>query len=616
MSRAVFDIRAEGTPKGCFAFRKHRQAEFVLSVLGETCSEAWLYIGDDERVLVQTEAKVVSAEEGFSAKASLDTASLTGHTGLFFCHFEFINGAGERRCTAFDGNGDCYISDKFVNETQFLVYAGNYKAPQKFFGGAVYQIFPDRFAPGGKSEKKPEAVYDGDWEHGIPEYPARAGDAFKNNTHFGGTLWGAAGKIPYLSSLGVTCVYFNPICEAYSNHKYDTADYLKVDGSFGGDEALRAFVKTAHENGISVILDGVFNHVGDDSVYFDRLGRYGNGACDSEDSPYYKWFDFTDYPNEYACWWGIKNLPRTVRCREYRDFITKRVIPHYMEMGIDGWRLDVVDELESDFLSEITAAVKECNPEAIVIGEVWEDASNKSAYGERKKYFRGFQLDSVTNYPLRNAIIDFVTTGETGLLLRTVRTLARHYPYENQQLLLNFLGSHDTERITTVLGGDGGDCSPNPVLAVKRLSAHAHERAKKLLVCAYTLLAAMPGMPCIYYGDEIAMEGAHDPFNRRPFPPSGFSDPFSRNFAKVNNARKEHRGHFTLPFVSAREICAGCVEIVRGDGSKKLTAVSNAGEAPVEYKLSAPAADAITGTVYENTASVPGESTLILTEGE
>ncbi|MBO4277809.1 MAG: glycoside hydrolase family 13 protein [Clostridia bacterium] len=616
MSSVLFDIRASGTPAGCFAFRKDARPQFILSVLGGSCTRAWLYIGNDERVLIQTEAALTAAVEGFSARCEVEVGALTGHTGLFFCHFEYLDGEGKRRYTAFDENGGCYISDKYENESQFLVYSAVYKAPQRFFGGAVYQIFPDRFAPGGKSERKPEAVYNGDWEHGIPEYPARAGDAFKNNTHFGGTLWGAAEKIPYLKSLGITCVYFNPLCEAYSNHKYDTADYLKVDGTFGGDEALKAFVKAAHENGISVVLDGVFNHVGDDSVYFDRLGRYGNGACDSKDSPYYGWFDFTEYPNEYACWWGIKNLPRTVRCREYRDFITQKVIPHYMEMGVDGWRLDVVDELESDFVSEIAAAIKRCREDAIIIGEVWEDASNKSAYGERKKYFCGFQLDSVTNYPLRNAVIDFAVTGETGLLVRTVRTLARHYPFANQQLLLNFLGSHDTERITTVLGGEGGDCSPNPVLAKKRLAPEARARAKKLLVCAYTLLAAMPGLPCIYYGDEIAMEGAHDPFNRRPFPPSGFADPFSQNFAAVNNSRAEYREYFALPVVSARGLCAGCAEIIRGDGIKKLIAVSNSGAKETRYDPGFKTLDIITGAAYEGELTVPAETTLLLINGE
>ena len=616
MSAALFDIRAENSPRGCFAFRKWERAGFTLSVIGMTCTRAWLFIGNDEKVVLEAEAELAVAEEGFSAKYTVDTGKLTGHTGLFFCHFEFIDGEGIRRYTAFDGDGNCFISDKFVNEAQFLVYYSAGKAQNRFRGGAVYQIFPDRFAPGGKAEKRRDAVYDGDWENGIPEYPARPGDAFRNNTHFGGTLWGAAEKIPYLKSLGITCVYFNPLCEAYSNHKYDTADYLKIDGTFGGDEALRHFIKTAHENGIAVVLDGVFNHVGDNSVYFDRCGVYGNGACDSPDSPYYNWFSFIKYPEEYECWWGIKNLPRTVRCREFRDFITQQVIPHYMEMGIDGWRLDVVDELESDFVSEIASAVRRCREDAIIIGEVWEDASNKTAYGERKKYFNGFQLDSVTNYPLRNAIIDFVSTGGTSLLLRTVRTLYRHYPVENQQLLLNFLGSHDTERITTVLGGDGGDCSPNPVLAKKRLSPNSRERAKKLLVCAYTLLAAMPGLPCIYYGDEIAMEGARDPFNRRPFPPSGFADPFSQHFAAVNNARAKYREYFTLPELKSREICPKCVEIKRTDGAKTLVALSNAGDTEAQAEIGANFKNAITGEVCGGKVTVPAETTLLLKNGE
>lgn len=573
---ASVNITSFNTPSGNYTFPKGSTIEISLNVEEADCERAWFYLGNDERVLIEREVEYIKNGFSFSCAVSVNTNELPAPDGLYFCHFEFLSG-GVRYFTAFGEGNRCYIDTHFVNETQILVYDEKYLPPEWLYGGVMYQIFPDRFARGGAAVRREDAKYNEDWENGIPEYPEIRGDSFPNNTHFGGTLYGVTDKLDYIESLGVNCIYLNPIFEAYSNHKYDTADFLSVDKSFGGDKALLHLIKKAHEKGIKIILDGVFNHVGNDSIYFDAYGKYGNGACQSKNSPYFGWFTFNEYPNSYESWWGIKNLPRTVRCESYVDFITKQVIPKYMNMGVDGFRLDVADELESDFLDKIVSAIKEIKPDALVIGEVWEDASNKIAYGERKRYFRGRQLDSVTDYPVRNAIIDFVKYGNAEFLCDTVNALCRNYPPHKLQCLMNFLGSHDTERITTVLGGEPDMGEPNSVLAVKRMTNEKREQTKELLKQAYLLLAALPGVPCIYYGDEIALEGYHDPFNRTTFPEKGFSDVYSDFFKRVNRMRREEE-LFTANVTIAESLAKGVLRITRAKNGKKLIVMSNMSE--------------------------------------
>ncbi len=607
-----FKISSKNSPSGNQTFPKGSKIEITLS--GDTeCSNAWFYLGNDERVLVQKEVEVKCSASSFSCAVIVETESLPLPDGLYFCHFEFVSN-GMRFYTAFDHLNNCYAETNFVNETQILVYEEKYMSPEWFGGGVMYQIFPDRFAKGGEVTKREDAVYNDDWENGIPEYPSLRGDSFPNNTHFGGTLYGVAEKLPYLVSLGVSCIYLNPIFEAFSNHKYDTADFLSVDKSFGGDEALAFLIEKAHKNGIKVILDGVFNHVGNDSIYFDAYNKYGNGACSKgKSSPYYEWFSFNEFPNVYESWWGIKNLPRTVRCESYVSFITDNVIPKYMKMGIDGWRLDVADELESGFLDNIVFAIKSHKPDAIVIGEVWEDASNKIAYNERKRYFCGRQLDSVTNYPIRNAVIEFVKYANAELLVQTVNTLYRNYPPHKLACVMNFLGSHDTERIATVLGGQPDMGEDNAVLAVKRMTERERESAKELLKQAYLLLASLPGVPCIYYGDEIALEGYHDPFNRRPFPSNGFNDEYSDFFKAVNRIRR-NEPLFEAQELTAKVIGDGAVHIVRTQDGKRLHILANMSENAIDIS-GINGADLLSGEEYSGNLTLLPKKVRIIKEG-
>ena len=446
-------------------------------------------------------------------------------------------------------NADC---------TQLLVYRGDYVLPERFCGRMMYQIFPDRFAIGDKAQysqssksKQPEGnaveyrserILNTDWEHGIPQYADKPGGDVANNMFFGGNLWGVVERLDYLESLGVGIIYLCPIFEAASNHRYDTGDYLKVDPMLGGDEALDCLIREAKKRDILIILDGVFNHTGADSRYFNKFGHYpGAGAYNSKKSRYYKWYSFDEYPDKYRCWWGVKILP-AVKSDEpsYRRFICgdDGVIRRYLRRGIDGWRLDVADELSDIFLDELRAAAKTESPDSAIFGEVWEDASNKVAYDKRRKYFRGGQLDSVMNYPLRDAVIDFILSRDSSKLTSTARTIYTHYPPEVGRMLMNFLGTHDTERILTILADVGVQNLSNAELAVYKLPRAARELAVRRLKIAWALLAAFPGLPCIYYGDETGMEGGRDPFNRMPLPKQPIDPELLEYYRRIGTLRK------------------------------------------------------------------------------
>ena len=336
--------------------------------------------------------------------------------GLFYYEFRFARNY-KTVYTSSINNVDFILTEKPARRFLLLVYEPDFTTPKAYYGTTMYHIFVDRFA---KSEKKlpvrEDAILREDWETGIPEYAPYPGAPLKNNQFFGGSLWGVIEKLDYLESLSVNCIYLSPIFEAYSNHKYDTGDYANIDKMFGGREGFDALLAACKKRGIKVILDGVFNHTGDDSLYFNRYGKYDSlGAYQSEKSPYHDWYHFLRFPNKYDSWWGIEVLPRLDHtCKECREYLVGKdgVCAHYIRSGTNGWRLDVADELSDTFLDALRKVVKAENPEALIIGEVWENAAEKVSYGARRRYLRGKQLDSVMNYPTKNAIIDFVKSGD------------------------------------------------------------------------------------------------------------------------------------------------------------------------------------------------------------
>ena len=424
-----------------------------------------------------------------------------------------------------EGNGISEIS-KMSNENdgmiQLLIHQEKGCLAEWMYGGIMYHIFVDRFRKSGRCKPKKNVVINDDWYNGIPQFADVPGGYVENNMFFGGDLYGIIEKLDYIKSLGVTCLYLSPIFDAYSNHKYDTGDYMSVDSMFGSEEALDELIKAVKGRGMHIIFDGVFNHTGADSIYFNKFGNYDSvGAYQTKNSAFYEWYNFRDYPNDYECWWNVKILPRVnSNCPSYQRFILGEggVIDKWMKKGIDGWRLDVADELSDDFLRTLNQRVKSVKPDGIVYGEVWEDASNKIAYGQRKKYFLGNELDSVMNYPLREAVIEYIKYGNSENFYKTCKMLYSHYPKHNADLLMNLLGTHDTVRILTALGGENGDNLTNKELSRKRMTSIEKKKAVKLLKLSYAIIATVPGVPCIYYGDEVGMEGYRDPFNRLPFP--------------------------------------------------------------------------------------------------
>ena len=427
---------------------------------------------------------------------------------------------------------------------QLTVAEFEYSACDAITNGIIYHIFVDRFNRGGKSESHGDSIIcNGEWDY-IPEFPEYPGAPLKNNTFYGGTLWGIIDKLDYISSLGASTIYLSPIFESPSNHRYDTADYTRVDSLLGGDEALKALIQEADRRGIKIILDGVFNHTGADSVYFNNKGTYKTvGAYQSKESPYYKWYDFKDYPNKYTCWWDIEILPRInpdePSCSDF--FIgNDGVIKKYRDMGILGLRLDVADELSDNFISSIKSVLSK-NGESMLYGEVWEDASNKIAYNQRKKYYLGKELDGVMNYPLRKGIIDYIVNRRTDSLRYALCEVMLNAPKRITDRQMNLLGTHDTERILTILGGAPMKGESNVAQRVARLTDEQLSVAKMRLCAAYTVLSTLPGIPTVYYGDEAGLEGYKDPFNRMPYPWRREDADLLLHYRKIGKLRQNNR---------------------------------------------------------------------------
>ena len=529
---------------------------------------------------------------------TLDKAFCGGEDALFYYEILFLRGA-DVLYTDSVNNVDFVLSTQSAGKFRLLVYRADFTVPEWFAGGTMYQIFVDRFHRGAPWRlPRDDAHLNLDWENGIPDYPERAGDAFDNNTFFGGDLEGVREKLDHLASLGVTVIYLCPIFESHSNHKYDTGDYEQVDEMFGGEEALRDLICAAKQKGIRLILDGVFNHTGDDSRYFNRYGTYDSlGAYQSPDSPYFGWYRFDEHPDRYDAWWGIDILPKLNHsfeaCRQF--FVGEGgIVERYLKMGIGGWRLDVADELSDQFLDALRCRAKQAASDALIIGEVWENAADKIAYGKRRRYFRGTQLDSVMNYPLRNAVLAFVLHGDAASLYNAATELYSSYPPFVCDALMNLLGTHDTARILSVLSGVPLEEMDNAELARFRLGAEQRRTAVARLKVASTLQFTLPGVPSVYYGDEAGLEGGRDPFCRMPYPWGHEEGELMEHYRFLGGLRAKHSvfRHGTLCFWEHRE---HFVAYTREGVGERLLILANSGER--EETLSLPSAwtDVATG---------------------
>ena len=506
-------------------------------------------------------------------------------------------GNGERNgCeTVYYGNnaerlgGAGSVYDEYPVPYQITVYKES-KVPSWYTDGIIYQIFPGRFARDENWEQRcresAEAlaerrsdikrVVEYDWNREAYYVKNDKGEVVEWPL-YGGSLRGIESKLDYLKSLGVTGIYLNPLVCSASNHHYDTYDYMKVDSSLGTNADFEHLAAAAKSRGIRIILDGVFSHTGRDSIYFGKYSADGSGAYNDPESPYRSWYKFDESkPCGYSSWWGIEDLPEVnEEDPGFRELINGRegVIARWMEMGASGWRLDVADELPDSFIREVRERVKDCDPDGLLIGEVWEDASNKISYDERRRYFMGDELDGTMNYPLRTLLLDYInyTTG-SARAGRELTSIRENYPEENFYAALNIIGSHDRERILSAMAA--AEDRPSAIKKVRLLS---------------TLQFTLPGVPCIYYGDEAGLGGGADPANRSGFPWGNEDPKLEYHYRMLGLIYKEH------PVLAAGDLCMlsgrygisdDIFAFIRKDSSEKILVLANRSYGPADVDLS------------------------------
>ena len=492
--------------------------------------------GGEELLCRMEYSKKLGAYEIFKGSFALT------EPGLYFYYFRIHQ------------KNNCFRLFKVGDETnmeagdrwQVSCIPADFETPDWAKGATIYQLFPDRFYKSGRcdlSDKlQPYTVHE-NWGDEVSWQPT-AGGVVLNNDFYGGNFKGITEKMDYIASLGVTMIYLNPISKSFSSHRYDTGDYKTPDPMLGTEADFTALCNAAHARGIRVILDGVYSHTGSNSLYFNREKTFpGPGAYNSQSSPYYSWYSFQQWPNRYTSWWGFDTLP-TVN-KMHPDFISyiitdeDSVVAHWLKAGCDGFRLDVADELPDELIALLKKRIRKIKPDALLMGEVWEDASNKEAYGHRRRYFVDKELDSVMNYPFRTAILIFVRGNDSGDRFRqTVMSIAENYPPQVLLCNMNLLGTHDTPRILTALVDDFEGSRQEQ--ARRFLSYSQLITAEERLMMASFLQYTLPGSPSVYYGDEAGMEGYKDPFNRRTYPWGRENRTLLAHFRQLGRLRKEN----------------------------------------------------------------------------
>ena len=489
--------------------------------------------------------------------------------------------------------------------------------PDWFGRGVTYQIFPDRFRRTGTPDVS--GMVGRRWLHESwddqPVFRPDEDGQITNRDFFGGSLAGITEKLDYLQSLSVTTLYLNPIFEAASNHRYDTADYRAIDPLLGDEEAFRTLCREAHKRGMRVMLDGVFNHTGSRSRYFNADGFYPElGAAQSQDSPYYDWYSFHPWPTDYDAWWGVKTLPAVNEQRPaYRQFIFKgedSVVRHWLRCGADGWRLDVADELPGDFIAGIRRAIEDENPDGYLLGEVWEDGSNKVAYSQRRRYLLGRETHGLMNYPLRTALLRWLGGGDAAEFRESMETLRANYPPAAFYGAMNFLGTHDTPRILTLLGAEHIPAAKEERAAFA-LSPAQLARGRAKLRLAGMLLYGFPGSPTLFYGDEAGMQGFEDPLNRGTYPWGREDTGLLDFFRALGRLRKERRSlqSGSLTYIYAQ---GGGLVITREHEGETTMVALNAGDEALTLTLPWPRGTAEDGLTGQRFLAVNGQLRLSL----
>ena len=469
---------------------------------------------------------------------------------VYYYTFEFDTEYGKFHCE--NSGGELRIGEE-LQKWQLTVYDKNFLTPDWVKGGIMYQIFPDRFK---KSEKfellqaKGERLIHENWED-IPDFIYNNPN-YQGNDYFLGNLDGIIEQLDYLKSLNVDIIYLNPVFESQENHRYSTGDYTKIDPYLGDNAIFKKLIKECEKKGIKIILDGVFSHTGIDSVYFNKYGHYDTvGAYNSKESPYYEWYKFYSHPDGYESWWGFRNLPCVNEEHpEFMEYILDKnsgILKMWQDMGVFGWRLDVCDELPDIFIDKLRDCIKSTNPDAFIVGEVWEDATTKESYGIKRKYLLGEQLDSVMNYPFRTAIIEFVKNGGAAVFIDEIMTILENYPKPIIDVLMNIIGTHDTTRIITEFGVEHTveGCNQGSY----RMNDYEYQLGKSRMKMAAFLQFVLPGIPCVYYGDEAGLQGFSDPYCRMGYPYGKEDKEILEFYIFLSGFRKQYKEEFLKDLV-------------------------------------------------------------------
>ena len=512
----------------------------------------------------------------FEAKVEIEEVN------IYKYHFEFWSYNQKmvicKKWNSFEG----YVKPRNMQlegeEWQLTVYTP-IATHEEMSQGIMYQIFPDRFCKYGEIQNLPTDRIYRPWG----ERPFFEDDTICSD-YFGGNLQGIRHRLKFLKELGVTVLYLNPIWLASSNHRYNTSDYREVDPILGTEEDLLELISEAHKNGMIIILDTVLNHTGSDSVYFNKEGRFQSlGAYNSMESEYFDWYYFHEYPNKYESWWGFKTLPKiNQESKNFQDYMfgENGTLRYWYKLGIDGLRLDVADELPNETLKKIFEVARKNSEKVIIIGEVWEDASNKTNYGHRMEYFLGSELTSVMNYPVKEAILAYIRYGgeywSDNLSETLTRIFIENYPREIAYSVMNFLSSHDTVRAITKLAGPEVD---NHDKAWQNshddLSREEYKLGRDRLIISYLMVYFLPGIPSIFYGDEVGLAGQKDPFCRKCYPWGRRDKKLLKFFKRLGKMRKQNKAFFgTADFKVIRvndEICV----LERRNENKRLVLVIN-----------------------------------------
>jgi len=533
--------------------------------------------------------------------------------GLFYYRFEVETDYGIL-FVGRDAKGDA-ISGDFLPEWQLTVYSESTDDSPSRGDDVAYHIFVDRFCKAEiphdqRLDKLPPRIYK-EWDEDV-DITGKNGAPYNANDFYGGNLRGIISKLDYLQSLGVTVLFLSPIFLSVSNHRYDTGDYMQIDPLLGTEEDFAELVRQTKARGMRVMLDGVFNHTGSDSIYFNRDRHFPViGAYQSAMSQYYDWF--TIHKNgKYECWWGIENVPtinkRSKGARAYL-FGPDGPVAHWTKYDID-WRLDVVDELPDFYLDELCKCIRSANPRSHIIGEVWEDASTKCSYGVQRHYFTDGQLDGVMNYVFRNAIKAYAIGGSADDFANAVMDVCENYPRHALDYSLTLLDSHDTVRILNELADVNTNGWTKQMMLDYRLTPQQRRLGMDRLLVAAALQYMLPGTPSVYYGDEVGLTGFSDPINRRPYPWDRANKELRAYYAKLGEVRHQIAESLagSVSFSNRESVMV----MLRGDGDKQVAVCANTSLKPHGLRLYNRCQDLLTGRIWEGNVFMHVNSVMVL----